>query len=397
MKPNRVRIAVAAAVLGMVATAALSAQAPAPPPKRAALLVGINRYERNGFIDLRWAENDVDEVGTELRRLGFDKVVTMTGSAAGDFRATRSNIETQVNKLLVGVGKEDVVLVLLCGHGQELPVKRDDGTTATDGFYCPVDAVLNEPETMISVNRLANDTLYKRGGKNIVLVDACRDGIVDLDRRARGIQGRLVSLRPGTAILFSCSEGQTSIERDSLRHGVFSYGLLEVLRRFDGSGGPLTWGFLADSVMKRVLALNQAQEPFSANAVGLLVLANRASNVLASEGTRAGDFRDDNGLRMKFRWCPPGRFLMGSPPGEDGREDNEPQSVRAIDQGFWIGQFEVTQSQWKAVMGTTPEEQHETPNTINNLPGPLPGLGPDYPMYEISHSDALAFCRNWTD
>jgi hypothetical protein len=30
-------------------------------------------------------------------------------------------------------------------------------------------------------------------------------------------------------------------------------------------------------------------------------------------GRQAGDVRDDNGLKLKLAWCPPGSFQMGSP------------------------------------------------------------------------------------
>ena len=30
-------------------------------------------------------------------------------------------------------------------------------------------------------------------------------------------------------------------------------------------------------------------------------------------GNRAGEEWDDNGPKMKFCWCPPGKFMMGSP------------------------------------------------------------------------------------
>ena len=30
------------------------------------------------------------------------------------------------------------------------------------------------------------------------------------------------------------------------------------------------------------------------------------------DGTKAGQVRDDNGLKMKLVWCPPGEFAMGS-------------------------------------------------------------------------------------
>ena len=88
-----------------------------------ALLVGINEYRKPGFIDLKWAENDVAEMEQELRRLGFDKVVVMKGSSEGELRPTKENIEAQLKGLLADVGKDDIVLVMLSGHGQELKVK----------------------------------------------------------------------------------------------------------------------------------------------------------------------------------------------------------------------------------------------------------------------------------
>jgi formylglycine-generating enzyme required for sulfatase activity len=51
----------------------------------------------------------------------------------------------------------------------------------------------------------------------------------------------------------------------------------------------------------------------------------------------------------------PGRFLMGSPAGEDGREDDEgPQVEVGITRAFLIQATEVTQGQWKATMGSNP-------------------------------------------
>jgi hypothetical protein len=35
-----------------------------------------------------------------------------------------------------------------------------------------------------------------------------------------------------------------------------------------------------------------------------------------AEGTRPGQPWWGNGLRMKFRWCPPGSFKMGEPPNQ---------------------------------------------------------------------------------
>lgn len=66
---------------------------------------------------------------------------------------------------------------------------------------------------------------------------------------------------------------------------------------------------------------------------------------------------------MEMVWCPPGRFLMGSPQSEkgrgghhfyDGSGDHEHQHEVVLTEGFWIGKYEVTQRQWKAIMRTIP-------------------------------------------
>ncbi len=61
--------------------------------------------------------------------------------------------------------------------------------------------------------------------------------------------------------------------------------------------------------------------------------------------------------RFVWRWIMPGRFLMGSPPDEAGRLDDEgPQHSVTISRGFWLGETPVTQEQWTAVMGDNPSK-----------------------------------------
>jgi formylglycine-generating enzyme required for sulfatase activity len=67
---------------------------------------------------------------------------------------------------------------------------------------------------------------------------------------------------------------------------------------------------------------------------------------------RAGEERTF--ANMQFVWAPPGRFMMGSPVDEPGRRKNEQRHVVTLRRGFWIGKYEVTQAQWKAVMKTNP-------------------------------------------
>ena len=55
------------------------------------------------------------------------------------------------------------------------------------------------------------------------------------------------------------------------------------------------------------------------------------------KGNRAGEERDfeiEPGVTMTFSWCPPGEFMMGSPPSEEGRESREDQAKVTLARAF---------------------------------------------------------------
>ncbi len=62
-----------------------------------------------------------------------------------------------------------------------------------------------------------------------------------------------------------------------------------------------------------------------------------------------------NSIGMEFVLIPEGEFRMGSPSDEGGRWDNEgPVHKVTIEEAFYLGKFEVTQKQWREVMGNDP-------------------------------------------
>ncbi len=61
-----------------------------------------------------------------------------------------------------------------------------------------------------------------------------------------------------------------------------------------------------------------------------------------------GTFR--NSLGMKFVFIHPCTFMMGSPPDEKGRYENEIRHPVTLTKGFWIQTTPVTQVQWTAIM-----------------------------------------------
>ena len=61
------------------------------------------------------------------------------------------------------------------------------------------------------------------------------------------------------------------------------------------------------------------------------------------------------GAKLEMVWIQPGRFLMGSPDSESGRnEDEGPQHQVTITKGFYLGKYELTRAQWESVMNTRP-------------------------------------------
>jgi formylglycine-generating enzyme required for sulfatase activity len=62
-----------------------------------------------------------------------------------------------------------------------------------------------------------------------------------------------------------------------------------------------------------------------------------------------------NSIGMEFVLIPAGAFEMGSPSNEAGRDDDDgPIHQVTIKNAFYMGKYEVTQEQWRAVMGDNP-------------------------------------------
>jgi formylglycine-generating enzyme required for sulfatase activity len=63
----------------------------------------------------------------------------------------------------------------------------------------------------------------------------------------------------------------------------------------------------------------------------------------------------NNSIDMGFVQIPAGDFDMGSPSNEEGRWDNEgPVHQVNISKAFYMSKYEVTQKQWRDVMGSSP-------------------------------------------
>jgi len=85
-----------------------------------------------------------------------------------------------------------------------------------------------------------------------------------------------------------------------------------------------------------------------------------------------------NSVGMKFVLIPAGKFVMGSPEEEPGRSGDEgPQHLVTLTNAFYLGVTEVTQGQWRTIMGDNPSRFR----------------GSDLPVENVSWNDCQEFVR----
>jgi sulfatase modifying factor 1 len=91
----------------------------------------------------------------------------------------------------------------------------------------------------------------------------------------------------------------------------------------------------------------------------------------------------DQQTGMTFVELPPGRFTMGSAVGEAGRKEDETLHDVELTRPFLLAQREVTQQEWRTVMGTSPSRFSE--------------CGPSCPVENVTFFDALQFIAKLND
>ena len=103
-----------------------------------------------------------------------------------------------------------------------------------------------------------------------------------------------------------------------------------------------------------------------------------------------------NSIDMKLVLIPKGTFMMGSPPDEKGSEEDERRHEVTISRDYHLGMHEVTQAQYKKIMGKNPSvfqgdrvaKRHpETNRVVKEVDSA------NHPVEQVSWEDAVEFCQ----
>jgi formylglycine-generating enzyme required for sulfatase activity len=118
-----------------------------------------------------------------------------------------------------------------------------------------------------------------------------------------------------------------------------------------------------------------------------------------------------NSIGLKLVRVPAGEFVMGSPPTEKGRREDEPQRKVRLTRDFFLGQFEVTRGQFRRFVEATNYKTdaergirggYGFDEAKQKLAGPdkryswrftgFPQTD-EHPVVNVSWNDAVAFCQ----
>jgi hypothetical protein len=227
-------------------------------PRKVALVVGVDVFTDAAFPDLKWAVEDAAEVGRILqdpRYGGFDRVIFLTDEG----QVRRDRILAELVALRNDLRRQDTLVVFASTHG----TMTIDAEGEPHLFLVASDTRPGDLRgTAIELAELQRFFSEMRAERKALILDACYNGQAKstlqptvrqrLDRMDEApALSRKVRLGESEAHLFASTFGRPAREDDELKHGVYTYHLLDAL----------TWNQLdADSNGDGVVTIYEAHD-----------------------------------------------------------------------------------------------------------------------------------------
>lgn len=233
--PNRIQVK-ATDTDGLTSEKTLTVHYAASARKAWAVVVGINDYPQ--LPKLKYAVNDAKEFHrflVERNRVPAENITLLLNDQAS-LKNLRSTLGT---KLKTAAGMDDMVIIFFAGHGA---TERDAMSTDGDGLEKYLLPWETDPADLYSTAMPMREIAYIfgriRSDRLIFIADSCYSGasggrtISVTGTRANITDGFLerISGGRGKVIITASAANEVSVEKDDLRHGVFTYYLLEGLR-----------------------------------------------------------------------------------------------------------------------------------------------------------------------
>ncbi len=307
--------------------------------KRLALVIGNAAYRHTSVLSNTL--NDMDAVAAALCSTGFEVISVKD--------ATLRDLDNRLDEFTVRIesGNYTVALCFFSGHGLQV-----NG----ENYLVPIDANPQRESdvryTCLNAQRILDRMEEARALTKIVLLDACRNNPLPKSWGRTTSSGLAYMQAPkGTFIGYATAPG--TIASDGVgKNSPYTAGIIKHLQ---------TPGLDIHQVFTRVAATTQelaakegkTQTPFiNSNLTGDFYFAAANTTPSPNLGTKPSSNADTytDPLAGTFVRIRGGAFDMGSNEGDS----KEKPVHRVTLSEYYIGQTEVTQAQWRTVMGNNP-------------------------------------------
>jgi hypothetical protein len=216
-------------------------------PKKAALLVGISRFDDPDWTGLRYPEKDAQDLAAVLadpQRGAFDHVEVLKDGP------TRADVRNALHRLAqVARDDRDTVLVYVSSHG----TLARDGRGEMKRFIVTRDTHINDVAgTALSMDDLKTDFEALRSRRKVLILAACHSGggksllPADVQQELAGTKAGFF-VRPieevsrASVVLAASDWGETAREDSSLQNDIYTHFFVEALRvGYDRNGDGAT-------------------------------------------------------------------------------------------------------------------------------------------------------------
>jgi len=355
--------------------------------QKIALVIGNGAYSAN---PLSQPSNDAVSIAKSLRTLGFDVI-------------EQTNVDQKAMKKLIRqfgdqikVMKDTIGVFYYSGHGMQvngrnymIPIGaniRDEGDVEIEG---------------VGVNEVLMRMTTAGNAINFLFLDACRDNPFEKSFKSTANGLTRMDAPQGTLIAFAAQPNKVAlqgpgklsyftealvleIEKPNLSVSDMLLGVrVSVANRTDGRQVPVVedqlltkFYFNLDDSFRITPTELKERTPKKPTEETALISPIESTEKATEIPPSAGKIWRQPSTGIEFLWLPGGCYQMGCGTWtSECNYDEKPVHEVCVD-GFWIGKTEVTQGQWKKLMGSNPSRFQK---------------GDDYPVENVSWNDVQEF------